>query len=102
MPVDDLAIRAIGLGVLLPAFVSAAVVIAFAFLGPRWQGAGALGGPLALAAAMWAGYFTLELGPFTPAGTGWEWLPHLAVLALPAGGVVARSRPRVFTLPFGV
>src|SRR5438093_851828 len=98
MPADEFTIRAIGLGVLLPTGASAAVV---GLLVRCWPRLAALGGPVALAAGVWAGVFTLDLAPLTPSGPGWEWLPHLAILALPAGWAVARSR-RLLVLPVGV
>lgn len=95
-------IRAIGLGALLPAAVGTAVVAACAILGRDWRGLVTLGGPLALAAGIWVGFFALALGPFVPPRTGWQGLPHLAVLVVPAGWAVAYSRRRVVLFATGV
>lgn len=80
--------RLMGLGLLLPAAIAAEAVAADSR--PRWLGwRGALG----LAAAVAAAYFALDLGPLRPSEPGTRWLPHLLVLAVPAGVIASRPRP---------
>ena len=95
MLLDAFAIRALGLGALLPAAISAVIVILCGFLGRRRAGVAALGGPLALALGVWAGYFSLELGPLYTPRLGWSWLPHLTAFVAPAAWAVARYGQRL-------
>src|SRR5258708_31950398 len=102
MPMGEFEIRAIGLGVLLPAAVSSAFLVAFTTLGRCRRGLAALSGPVALAMSVWAGFFALSLGQFFPFGKGWVWLPHLAALAIPTGWAAGFSHRRLLILPIGV
>jgi len=86
--VVELSVADVGLGLLLPAALAAEAVAA----NPRsrfqpWRGA------VGLLVAFAAAYFTLELGPARPERAGSRWLPHLLVLAIPAGIIAARTRP---------
>jgi hypothetical protein len=93
--IDGLKFNDVALGFVLPGAIVLTVLFAAA-RSPRHAG---LLGALAFAEAVFAGYFALELGPLIPSDPGNRWLPHLALLAVPAGWLAGFARPAHFVWP---
>jgi hypothetical protein len=92
MPPVDFVLKAIGLGVLLPGLIAAFFLLAARRAGRWWAPIEAIGGPLALALGFLAGCLAQDLVPLRPARAGWQWIPYLPLLAVPAGWLCARAR----------
>src|SRR5258708_37430101 len=87
--------ESVGLGVVLPAALTAGARAVGTKLPARYRG---LIGAVALAGGVCAGYFALGLGPVSKWIAGNHWLPHLTLLAIPAGWAASRSRPFRFAI----
>lgn len=98
MQLDSFVIKAIGLGLLLPGLVALLVLTLLHRVARSWAPLLALAAPFALAVALCAASWLLDLVPFRPAKTGVEWLPVLSLAAIPAGWYCSRTRRPETTL----
>lgn len=87
---SGLTAETIGYGVMLPAlWVLGLTLLADRSLG-RWREHAGFATAVALALGVLSGYFALGLGPLWVRELGNKWLPHLTVLAIPAGWYAGR------------
>jgi hypothetical protein len=85
MPPFDFLIEAVRDGVLVPAVVTAGILVAAMCVGRRHpEVAARVAGLFAVAAGFFAGYFALETGPWLPMKS-WHWLPYIGLAASAAG-----------------
>jgi hypothetical protein len=88
---EGLTAETIGYGVLLPAVITGVALALAHQLLPSYRGMMGLVASAALATAILSGYFALNLGPLVVRHFGNKWLPHLTVLAIPAGWYAGRN-----------